>query len=113
VAGIVQNVNCKSGDNVKTGQTLLQLNADSDIAQLQTLSAAAICLKVSYERNKKQFIAQAVSKACAGRGCRRFESQTGSSGPTGSSFKKKTIVRFCRTVGYIFGESRTISESGR
>ena len=63
VAGIVQNVNCKSGDNVKAGQTLLQLNADSDIAQLQTISAARDLAQSVYERNKKQFIAQAVSKA--------------------------------------------------
>ena len=63
VAGIVQNVNCKSGNNVKTGRTLLQLNADSDIAQLQTLSAARDLSQSVYERNKKQFIAQAVSKA--------------------------------------------------
>jgi membrane fusion protein (multidrug efflux system) len=63
IAGIVQNVNCKSGDNVKTGQTLLQLNADSDIAQLQTILAARDLAQSVYERNKKQFIAQAVSKA--------------------------------------------------
>jgi len=63
IAGIVQNVNCKSGDNVKTGQTLLQLNADSDVALLQTLSAARDLSQSVYERNKKQFIAQAVSKA--------------------------------------------------
>lgn len=63
IAGIVQTVNCKSGDNVKAGQTLLQLNADSDIAQLQTLSAARDLSQSVYERNKKQFIAQAVSKA--------------------------------------------------
>ena len=63
VAGIVQNVNCKSGDNVKAGQTLLQLNADSDIAQLQTISAARDLAQSVYERNKKQFVAQAVSKA--------------------------------------------------
>jgi membrane fusion protein, multidrug efflux system len=63
VAGVVQNVNCKSGDNVRAGQTLLQLNADSDTAQLQTLSAARDLSQSVYERNKKQFIAQAVSKA--------------------------------------------------
>ena len=63
VTGIVQTVNIKSGGNVKTGQTLLQLNADSDIAQLQTLSAARDLAERVYERNKKQFIAQAVSKA--------------------------------------------------
>jgi membrane fusion protein (multidrug efflux system) len=63
VAGIVQNVNCKSGNNVKAGQTLLQLNADSDIAQLQTLTAARDLAQSVYERNKKQFTVQAVSKA--------------------------------------------------
>ena len=63
VAGIVQTVNCKSGDNVKAGHTLLQLNADSDVALLQTLSAARDLSQSVYERNKKQFIAQAVSKA--------------------------------------------------
>jgi membrane fusion protein (multidrug efflux system) len=63
VAGIVQTVNCKSGDNVRTGQTLLQLNADTDIAQLQTLSAARDLSQSVYDRNKKQFVAQAVSKA--------------------------------------------------
>jgi len=63
VTGIVQTVNIKSGGNVKTGQTLLQLNADSDIAQLQTLLAARDLAQSVYERSKKQFIAQAVSKA--------------------------------------------------
>jgi membrane fusion protein, multidrug efflux system len=63
VAGMVQTVNCKSGDNVKAGQALLQLNADTDIAQLQTLSAARDLSQSVYDRNKKQFIAQAVSKA--------------------------------------------------
>jgi membrane fusion protein, multidrug efflux system len=63
VAGIVQTVNCKSGDNVRDGQTLLQLNADSDIAQFQTISAARDLAQSVYERNKKQFIAQAISKA--------------------------------------------------
>jgi membrane fusion protein (multidrug efflux system) len=63
VAGIVQTVNCRSGDNVRAGQSLLQLNADTDIAQLQTLSAARDLSQSVYDRNKKQFIAQAVSKA--------------------------------------------------
>ncbi|MCK7531878.1 MAG: biotin/lipoyl-binding protein [Marinilabiliales bacterium] len=114
VAGIVQNVNCKSGDNVTAGQTLLQLNADSDIAQLQTLSAARDLSQSVYERNKKQFIAQAVSKASLDADAADLESQTGAGGSTGSSCKKKDHQRaFCRTAGYLFGESRTVSESGR
>jgi membrane fusion protein (multidrug efflux system) len=63
IAGLVQSVNFKSGDNVKAGRLLVQLNADDDIAQLQTLTAARDLSKTVYERNKKQFLAQAVSRA--------------------------------------------------
>ena len=63
IAGLVQSVHFKSGDTVTAGQLLVQLNVDSDIAQLQTLTAARELSQSIYERNKKQFIAQAVSKA--------------------------------------------------
>ena len=63
IAGLVQNVHFKSGNTVTTGQLLVQLNADADIAQLQTLTAARELSQSIYERNKKQFLAQAVSKA--------------------------------------------------
>ena len=63
ISGLVQSVHFKSGDTVTAGQLLVQLNADSDIAQLQTLSAAAELAETVYERNKKQLIAQAVSQA--------------------------------------------------
>jgi membrane fusion protein (multidrug efflux system) len=63
IAGLVQSVHFKSGDTVTTGQLLVQLNADSDVAQLQTLTAAVELAETVYERNKKQLIAQAVSKA--------------------------------------------------
>jgi len=57
IAGLVQNVHFKSGNTVTTGQLLVQLNADSDIAQLQTLTAARELSQSIYERNKKQFLA--------------------------------------------------------
>ena len=63
IAGLVQSVHIKSGDTVTAGQPLVQLNADSDIAQLQTLTAARELSQSIYERNKQQFLAQAVSKA--------------------------------------------------
>ncbi len=62
-AGVVQSVHFKSGDNIKAGQLLVQVNADTDIAQLKVLAAAAELAESIYERNKKQFLAQAVSKA--------------------------------------------------
>ena len=63
IAGLVRTVHFKSGDGVKAGQLLVQLNADSDIALLHSLEAAAELANTVYERDKKQFDAQAISKA--------------------------------------------------
>src|SRR5664279_5103855 len=41
IAGLVRQVSFKSGQVVRTGQVLVQLNADSDLAQLHALDAAA------------------------------------------------------------------------
>src|SRR5664280_838033 len=41
IAGLVRSIEFKSGQEVKAGAVLVQLNADSDIAQLQSLQAAA------------------------------------------------------------------------
>ena len=63
VAGMVRSLNFKSGDEVKADRLLVQLNADSDIAQLHALEAAAELARTIYERDKAQFAARAVSKA--------------------------------------------------
>jgi membrane fusion protein (multidrug efflux system) len=63
VAGLVQSVNFKSGDNVRAGHPLVLQNADVDRAQLQTLLSARDLSQSIYERNQKQFAAQAVSRA--------------------------------------------------
>jgi len=63
IAGLVRNVNFKSGQEVKAGTVLLQLNADSDIAQLQSLQAAAELSASVLERDKGQLAAQAISQA--------------------------------------------------
>jgi membrane fusion protein (multidrug efflux system) len=63
VAGIVRSLHFKSGDEVKADQLLVQLNADADIAQLHALEAAAELAHTTYERDKAQFAARAVSKA--------------------------------------------------
>lgn len=62
-AGLVQSVNFKSAEEVKSGQLLVQLNADTDNAQLNTLTAARDLSQSVYERNKKQYQAQAISQA--------------------------------------------------
>jgi membrane fusion protein (multidrug efflux system) len=63
VAGIVRTIEFKSGDEVRAGQVLAQLNADSDIAQLHALQAAADLAQTVYERDKAQLAAQVVAQA--------------------------------------------------
>ena len=63
VAGLVRKVNFKSGDNARNGAVLVELNADSDIAQLHALQAAADLSQTNYNRDKVQLEAQAISQA--------------------------------------------------
>jgi membrane fusion protein (multidrug efflux system) len=63
IAGLVQKIYFSSGDEVEEGKLLLQLNADSDTALLHSLEAAADLANTVYERDKKQYEVQAVSKA--------------------------------------------------
>jgi membrane fusion protein (multidrug efflux system) len=63
IAGLVREVRFKSGDEVKAGQVLFELNADSDVAQLRALQAAADLSGTTLKRDKLQLSAQAISQA--------------------------------------------------
>jgi membrane fusion protein (multidrug efflux system) len=63
IAGLVRKVNFKSGDEVKAGQVLFELNADSDLAQLRALQASADIAATTLKRDKLQLAAQAISQA--------------------------------------------------
>ena len=63
ISGLVRTLHFASGDVVRAGQLLVQLNADADIAQLHALEAAAELAQTVYERDKKQLAIQAVSQA--------------------------------------------------
>jgi membrane fusion protein, multidrug efflux system len=63
IAGLVRSVEFRPGEEVEEGRILVQLNADADIAQLRSLEAAAELAEVVYERDRKQYDAQAVSRA--------------------------------------------------
>jgi len=63
IEGLVSSVHFKSGDEVRAGQVLVQLNADAEIAQLRVLEAAAELAGTVYERDRRQFEVQAVSRA--------------------------------------------------
>ncbi|MHA4866470.1 efflux RND transporter periplasmic adaptor subunit [Duganella sp. PWIR1] len=63
IAGLVREVRFKSGDEVRAGQVLFELNADSDVAQLRALQAAADLSGTTLKRDKLQLSAQAISQA--------------------------------------------------
>jgi membrane fusion protein, multidrug efflux system len=62
VAGIVDQIQFKSGDDVKAGATLLTLRSDDDLAKFQALEAQADIARITSERDQKQFKVQAVSQ---------------------------------------------------
>lgn len=63
LAGVVDKIGFESGQDVEAGQTLLHLRNDDDVAKLQSLEAVAKLSQITYERDLKQFKAQAVSQA--------------------------------------------------
>ena len=63
VAGIVDTIQFTSGEDVKSGQLLLQLRSADDVAHLESLKATAALAEITYNRDKAQFAAEAVSQA--------------------------------------------------
>jgi membrane fusion protein, multidrug efflux system len=63
VAGVVSEIHFSSGEEVKAGAPLVQLNAASDLAQLASLKAAADLAELNYQRDQRQLKVQAVSQA--------------------------------------------------
>jgi membrane fusion protein, multidrug efflux system len=63
LAGIVSELDFKSGDDVRAGQVLLRLRTDDDVAKLQSLQATAELAQITYDRDRKQLQAQAISRA--------------------------------------------------
>ena len=63
IAGLVLSLNFKSGEDVTKDQTLVQLNADADVALLHSLQAEADLARKTYERDKQQFAIEAISQA--------------------------------------------------
>lgn len=63
VGGVVDKIDFESGQDVPAGQVLLQLRAEDDQAKLAALQASAALAQVNYDRDLRQFRAQAVSQA--------------------------------------------------
>jgi membrane fusion protein (multidrug efflux system) len=63
IAGLVREIHFTSGQDVKKGDLLIQLNDDADRAQLVSLEAAADLSQTTLARDKAQFEAQAIAQA--------------------------------------------------
>lgn len=63
VSGIVSGIHFHSGDVVKAGDLLLQLDSDADEAKLHALEATADLAQKTYERDRKQLQENAISRA--------------------------------------------------
>lgn len=63
VGGLVKKILFTPGGVVNKDDLLVELNADPDVAQLHALQASAELAKITYNRDKGQFEARAVSKA--------------------------------------------------
>jgi membrane fusion protein (multidrug efflux system) len=63
IAGLVRAIHFKSGQDVKKGDVLIELNADTDKAQLLSLEAAADLSATVLKRDKAQFDAQAIAQS--------------------------------------------------
>jgi membrane fusion protein, multidrug efflux system len=63
IAGLVRSVDFKSGQEVKAGTVLVQLNADSDTAQLSALQASADLAATVLKRDQAQLGAEVISQA--------------------------------------------------
>jgi len=63
IPGMVKDVIFEAGAKVNKGDPLIELNADTEKAQLAALEAQAELAKITYERDLKQFNVKAVSKA--------------------------------------------------
>jgi membrane fusion protein (multidrug efflux system) len=63
ISGLVREIHFKSGQDVRKGDLLVELNADADKAQLVTYQAAADLAATTLKRSQLQFEAQAIAQA--------------------------------------------------
>jgi membrane fusion protein (multidrug efflux system) len=63
ISGSIRTLHIQSGDHVKAGQVLIEMNDDVERAQLRTLTAARDLAKVILDRDRKQLAIQTVPVA--------------------------------------------------
>ncbi|MGA2551561.1 MAG: efflux RND transporter periplasmic adaptor subunit [Burkholderiaceae bacterium] len=91
IAGLVRQINITSGQDVKAGTILVQLNADSDIATLNSLQAAANLAETVLARDQKQLEADAIAQAQVDSDLADLKSKRAQVASQQATIDKKTI----------------------
>lgn len=91
VPGLVKNIWFASGHRVKEDQVLVELNTDADRQRLNSLIAEAELAKISYERDKLQFEANAVSQSTVDAGFADLKSKQAQVAEQEAMIQKKQI----------------------
>ncbi|OIO68818.1 MAG: efflux transporter periplasmic adaptor subunit [Zetaproteobacteria bacterium CG1_02_49_23] len=63
ISGMVKKVYFQSGDSVKKGDLLVELNSDEELAQLQSLQASRKLAEITLGRDRQQLKVHAISQA--------------------------------------------------
>lgn len=62
VTGLIREIYFKPGQDVQKDDILVQLNADDEIAQLESLLATEALAEITFERDKAQYAVSGISK---------------------------------------------------
>jgi membrane fusion protein (multidrug efflux system) len=91
IAGLVREIHFKSGQDVSKGDVLVELNDDTDKAQLASLQAAADLSATVLKRDKAQFEAQAIAQATVDADSADLKSKLALVAQQQATIAKKTI----------------------
>jgi len=92
IAGLIRTIDFKPGKTVQTGERLLKMNDDQEVAQLEALIAAAELAKITYTRDKAQFEVKAISQAILDADLADLKSKEAQALAQMASVAKKTII---------------------
>jgi membrane fusion protein, multidrug efflux system len=92
IAGLVRRVNIVSGADVTPGTLLVELNADAERAQVETLKVAVDLAEITLRRDREQLTVQAVSQATIDNDEADLRSKKAQLNQMQATLEKKTIV---------------------
>jgi membrane fusion protein (multidrug efflux system) len=89
--GLVQNIHFLPGADTKKGELLLQVNSDTELAQLKAAEAQVELAKITYARDKLQYLAHGVSQQTLETDLWNLKKQQAQAEEAKVSVQKKTI----------------------